>query len=120
MGHPNVAQMPIASTTKAHTVVSASMDIMVMDRYAMTSMSAVKALVTRTQFAETQTDHITVAAIPASRVTEFHVLIMMSAKRMLTTVTRKLFVIILGAHIAVPVLKAIVETVKSAKVSVYE
>ena len=109
--------MLAASTTKAHTVVSASMDIMVMERNAMTAMSAVEALVTRTQFAEIQTGHIAVAAIPAFRVTECHVLIMMSAKSVLTTVTRKLCVLILGAHIAVPGLKAIVETVNSTKVS---
>ena len=74
------------------------MDIMVMERNAMTAMNAVVALVTRTQFVEIQTVHIAVAAIPASRVTEFHALIMMSAKRMLTTVTRKLSVITPGAH----------------------
>ena len=111
--------MPVASTTKAHTVVSASMDIIVMERSATISTSVVIILVMPTRYAEIQTVRIFVAVNPAIKAMESHVLIMMSAKKVLTIVTRKLYVIILGAHIAVSALKVIVEMVTSAKVKYF-
>lgn len=109
--------MLVASTPKALTVVSASRDTMVTVCTATIPTNAHGILVTRTRFVEIQRVHIAVAATPVSRVMEGGVTITMSAKRVITTVIKRLYALIPGALIAVLVPKDIVEMVKSAKVS---
>ena len=55
--------------------------------------------------------------IPVSEATDYHVMIMMSAKKLLTIAIRKQCVLILGARITVLVQKATKEMVESVKVS---
>ena len=109
--------MLVASTPKALIVVSASRDTMVMVCTATIPTNAHGILVTRTRFVEIQRVHIAVAATLVSRVMECGVTITMSAKRVITTVIKRLYALIPGALIAVLVPKDIVEMVKSAKVS---
>ena len=109
--------MLFASTPKALIVVSASRDTMVMVCTATIPTNAHGILVTRTRFVEIQRVHIAVGAILVSRVMECGVTITMSAKRVITTVIKRLYALIPGALITVLVPKDIVEMVKSAKVS---
>lgn len=109
--------MRVASTAKVLTVVSAYMDIKVMESSAMISTNVVSGLATGTRLAQTQTAHIFVAAISASEATDYHVMIMMSAKQLFTIAIRKPYVLILGARIAVLAQKATKEMVESVKVS---
>ena len=109
--------MRVALTAKVLTVVSACMDITVMERSATISTNVVSGLATGTRLAKTQMARTFVAAISVSEAADYHVMIMMSAEQLFTIAIRKPCVLILGARIAVLVQKASKEMVESVKVS---
>ena len=117
MVHTNAARMRVASTAKVLTAVSAWMDITVMEDSATISTNVGSGLATGTRLAQTQTARTFVTVIPVSEATDYHVMIMMSAKQLFTIAIRKPCVLILGARFTVLVRKATKEMVESVKVS---
>lgn len=91
------------------------MDIMAMERSAMTSMNAVGGLAIGMQLAQTQTALTAAAAMMVSELMGSRVLITMSAKRVSMIAMRKRRASTLRARIGVHVSKVTVEMVKSAK-----
>ena len=88
-GRTDAVQTRVASTLQDHTAASAWKDIVAMENIAMTSTNAkVGGLAICMRLVQTQRALINADAILASKVTEFHALIMMSVKRAITIVTR--------------------------------
>ena len=111
------ARIRVVSTPLVHTAASASMDIMAVERSAMTSMNAIGGPAIGMQLALTQTALTAAAAMMVSELMGSHVLITMSAKRMSIIAMRKRLASTLRARIGVRVSKVTVEMAKSAKVS---